>query len=404
MNAEVLNGIYKRRAARDFLRLYPSEKWKEIIPDVFEIGVLNLKNSFGTLKFTKVDLKNILDELRNYNSSEDILVEDESQKESQNNYRKNKNNFNNNNNNLNFNNNSINENSNNEYNDNDNEQNEYNNEEDEEYNEYNNENDNDNDEINNNKIYNNNDYNNQNNNMKNSKKDDKKKTSSTEVFIPDMRKINNNVNYNRPKIAYNSTFEEIKEKNIENKRNIGYTESKIKYQIMNDKMNHQAMKKRKISNDEINENDGSFSFNQNKNNRNENKKEKNTNKNYLINFDKHLNPEKPIEVQKKNEFKKNINNMDFNKIGNYGNNNINFQINNHSLENYEDENDNNFKNYNYNEDRIFNNNLNNNNSINNNINEKNNNNMSFGEQLNNFKIEKLNFPKYEYSRGFKNNI
>ena len=74
--------------------------------------------------------------------------------------------------------------------------------------------------------------------------DEKKIPANAEVFIPDMEKIKINVKYNRPKIAYNSNFQEIKEKNIENKRNIFYTESKIKYQIMNDKINHQAKKKR----------------------------------------------------------------------------------------------------------------------------------------------------------------
>ena len=28
MNTEVVNEIFKRRPARDFLRLYPSDKWK----------------------------------------------------------------------------------------------------------------------------------------------------------------------------------------------------------------------------------------------------------------------------------------------------------------------------------------------------------------------------------------
>ena len=58
MNADIINQIFKRKPAWDFLRLYPSKKRKEIIPDIFEISVLNLKNSFGILKFTKVDLNN----------------------------------------------------------------------------------------------------------------------------------------------------------------------------------------------------------------------------------------------------------------------------------------------------------------------------------------------------------
>ena len=348
MNEDVLNGIFKRRPARDFLRLYPSEKWKEIIPDVFEIGVLNLKNSFGTLQFSKIDLKNILDELRNYNSSSDFYDQNESQKETQHNYGRNNynnNNIKNNNNYTKENINYIDEINNDEYNNDIEEDNYYINNEDD----YNNINDDNNFKYNNDKS--------NKNILNNSKKDDKKRTSNAEVFIPDMRKINNNYKYNRQKITYNSTFEEIKEKNIENKRNLGYTESKIKYQIMNDKINHKANKKRNISNDENNENDGSFSFNQNKNNKSYNKKEKNTNKNYLINFDKNLNPEKPIEIKKPHEINRITNSIKFFNMGNFKQNNLNDEYENNNTIN------------NYNEDKIFTSN----NYINNNIYESNNN-------------------------------
>ena len=269
MNKDVVNEIFKRRPARDFLRLYPSEKWKEIIPDIFEIGVLNLKNSFGTLKFSKNQIKDILIDLRNYKPDT--------------------------------------------------------------Y--YNNNNDNDTEEI-------------------------KERTANAEVFIPDENIIvQKKVNYNRPKIAYNSTMEEIREKNIENKRNLGYTESKIKYQIMNDKRNHQK-KKRKLSND--NDNEENFSFNQNKN---KIRKEKNMNKNYVINFDKNLNPQKPIEIKK-----------------NYLNNNFNEEniFNNFNIDNNIDNNDNNYFNIN--------------------------NNQNIQNHLNNYKINMLNFPKQDfYSGNFNNN-
>ena len=82
MNADVMNEIYKRKPARDFLRLYPSDRWKEIIPDIFEIGVLNLKNSFGTLKFSKQDLKEVLTDLRNYKEENINEEEDEEENDS----------------------------------------------------------------------------------------------------------------------------------------------------------------------------------------------------------------------------------------------------------------------------------------------------------------------------------
>jgi len=342
MNTEVVNEIFKRRPARDFLRLYPSDKWKELIPDIFEIGVLNLKNSFGTLKFTKNQIKDILVDLRNYKPNEEEI---------------NTNNININNNNYEDKNNFEEENYNN------------NSDEEEEYNE--NEND---EQKNNNKL--------NNKNMINKEKEDiRERTANAEVFIPDENRHVIKVNYNRPKIAYNSTMEEIREQNIENKRNLGYTESKIKYQIINDKRNHQ-MKKRKISDDNNNDNnnDGNFSFNKNKN---KNKREKNLNKNYVINFDKNLNPGKPIEIQK-NKFKYNIQNNN-----NFNNNNVN---NNNFNNNYND----------YNEENIFNSFNNNNNSVNNENNQINNE-QNLQNHLNNYKINMLNFPRYEFDRNNLNN-
>ena len=347
MNAEISNEIFKRRPVRDFLRLYPSDRWKELIPDIFEIGVLNLKNSFGTLKFSKTQIKDILLDLRNYKPNEEEI------------------NINNMNNDINYE-----EQNNNEY-----EEDYNNNNEEEEYLE--NEDDNN---VNN---YNmNNNGNNIKNNQNKEKEDMKERMANAEVFIPDENKIGIKVNYNRPKIAYNSTMEEIREKNIENKRNIGYTESKIKYQIMNDKRNHQ-MRKRKISDDNNynNDNDGNFSFKKDKNIKE--KKEKNLNKNYLINFDKNLNPENPIEMQKKNI---NYNYNIFNNNNNEMNNNYN--------------ND-------FNEENIFNsfknniNNYDNSNSFNNN--DDNYNNQKVQNHLNNYKINMLNIPNYGFQRNNLNN-
>ena len=59
--------ILKRKPIRDFLKNYSSERWTEIIPNVLEIGVLNLKNSFGTYQFSQEDFQNILYDLYNYN-------------------------------------------------------------------------------------------------------------------------------------------------------------------------------------------------------------------------------------------------------------------------------------------------------------------------------------------------
>lgn len=70
----MIDALFKRRPARDFLRKYPTTQWKEIIPDVFEIGVLNLRNSFNTYEFSKTDLQNILLELRNSRPNRTVKV------------------------------------------------------------------------------------------------------------------------------------------------------------------------------------------------------------------------------------------------------------------------------------------------------------------------------------------
>ena len=58
--------ILKRKPIREFLYNYSNERWKEIIPTVMEIGVLNLKNSFGTYQFSKEDFDSILHDLHTF--------------------------------------------------------------------------------------------------------------------------------------------------------------------------------------------------------------------------------------------------------------------------------------------------------------------------------------------------
>ena len=55
-----------RPPAQEFLNKYPSDRWKEVIGDVIEIGILNLKNSFGTDEFSRSDIKSVLNDLRHY--------------------------------------------------------------------------------------------------------------------------------------------------------------------------------------------------------------------------------------------------------------------------------------------------------------------------------------------------
>ena len=55
----------RRRIIRQFLNSYSEDQWKELIPEVFEIGVLSLQRTFNKILFSKDDLKDILEDLRN---------------------------------------------------------------------------------------------------------------------------------------------------------------------------------------------------------------------------------------------------------------------------------------------------------------------------------------------------
>ena len=62
----MIDELLTRIPAQEFLNKYPSDRWKEVIADVIEIGILNLKNSFGTDEFSRSDIKSVLNDLRHY--------------------------------------------------------------------------------------------------------------------------------------------------------------------------------------------------------------------------------------------------------------------------------------------------------------------------------------------------
>ena len=71
----MINEILTRFPSQEFLNKYPSERWKDIIADVIEIGILNLRNSFGTDEFSKNEIQGILNDLRHYTpGSQDFPV------------------------------------------------------------------------------------------------------------------------------------------------------------------------------------------------------------------------------------------------------------------------------------------------------------------------------------------
>ena len=294
--------IFKRRPIREFLKKYPSDKWKEIIPDVLEIGVLNLKNSFNTLMFSKEDFNNILFDLRSFKPQKPITPK--TKKAKKNNEPKVKHHSPT-------------------YED---EDISYTSEEETFTKEY----------------------------------DDsmsyipKKPTlAKAEVYIPDENEIkrrNMSNSKNRPRKGYYTTQDEIREQNRENQRNLAYAESKIRAQILNDKMIHKAMK----SGIPQNENTVPMS---------------NKGINYAINYDKNLAPESIKKVEKEPMYYYSNSNVANNNISNTSRREVRDENSNY-YNNYNNESDldNNGNNLNYN--YISNSDLNNSgtNNVNNNTN------------------------------------
>ena len=51
----MLDLIFRKKNCREFLKVYSEDLYRDIIPNVFEIGVLTLKNSFHKMIFSKVN-------------------------------------------------------------------------------------------------------------------------------------------------------------------------------------------------------------------------------------------------------------------------------------------------------------------------------------------------------------
>ena len=62
----MIDELRTRIPSREFLNKYPSDRWQEVIGDVIEIGILNLKNSFGKEEFSRGEIKAVLNDLRHY--------------------------------------------------------------------------------------------------------------------------------------------------------------------------------------------------------------------------------------------------------------------------------------------------------------------------------------------------
>ena len=69
----MLENCLNHKIIREFLRNYSQDKWPFIIPSLLEIAILNLNSSFKTLFFTEEDFKNILNDLKEKLNSENEI-------------------------------------------------------------------------------------------------------------------------------------------------------------------------------------------------------------------------------------------------------------------------------------------------------------------------------------------
>ena len=59
----MINELLSRPNIQEFLNKYPSDRWKELIADLFEIGVLNLRNSYHRDEYSKKEFRALIYDL-----------------------------------------------------------------------------------------------------------------------------------------------------------------------------------------------------------------------------------------------------------------------------------------------------------------------------------------------------
>ena len=60
----MINELLSRPNIQSFLNKYPSNRWKELIADLFEIGVLNLRNSYHRDEYSKKEFRALIYDLQ----------------------------------------------------------------------------------------------------------------------------------------------------------------------------------------------------------------------------------------------------------------------------------------------------------------------------------------------------
>ena len=60
----MIENCLRHKIIRDFLRNYTENRWKDLIPSLIQIGILNLQKSFNKIFFTNEEIKNVLRHLQ----------------------------------------------------------------------------------------------------------------------------------------------------------------------------------------------------------------------------------------------------------------------------------------------------------------------------------------------------
>jgi hypothetical protein len=60
----MIENCLRHKIIRDFLKNYTENRWKDLIPSLIEIGILNLQKSFNKIIFTNDEIKKILRHLQ----------------------------------------------------------------------------------------------------------------------------------------------------------------------------------------------------------------------------------------------------------------------------------------------------------------------------------------------------
>ena len=70
----MLDLIFRKKNCREFLKVYSEDLYRDIIPNVFEIGVLTLQNNYNKILFSKEELEEIILDIKNKENTPNLNI------------------------------------------------------------------------------------------------------------------------------------------------------------------------------------------------------------------------------------------------------------------------------------------------------------------------------------------